>query len=134
MAGGADPVTPAMIGAEAAGTAANLVAQHGADPGAHAALLAAKADRSYLQEITLAAAAWSGQTAPYSLTLELAGVAADTLVELLPGAAVTAVQLDALQSANIQGGAQGNGSLTLLAFGEKPAADLPVRLVVRGDL
>ena len=132
--GGADPLTPSDIGAEAAGTGAALVTAHDGSTGAHAALFDGKADRSRVAAASLSAAGWTGDTAPYSLTVTLGAVTADCLVELLPGADITAAQLEALQSANIQGGDQRTARLTLLAYGEKPAMDLPVRFVIRGDL
>lgn len=133
-ASGADPLTPAAIGAEAAGTAAGLLETHDGDTGAHADLLAAKADRSTMASAYLSAAGWTGEAVPYSLEVRVTAITPDCLVELIPGAGITLAELTALQNANIQGGTQRVGRITLLAYGEKPEIDLPVRLVVRGDL
>ena len=131
---GADPIAPGDIGAEAAGTAAALLEQHDGAQSAHAALLSKKADRSVLAAMLLSAGGWTGDTVPYSMSLRLDPVTPDCLVELIPGGSITAKELTALQNANIQGGQQRIGRIDLLAYGEKPEIDLPVRLVIRGDL
>ena len=93
-----------------------------------------KSLKSTLVTATLTASEWSGSSAPYTMTVSVAGVTATSAVELLPGVSVTAAQLVALQSANIQGGTQSAGSIQLKAFGAKPSINLPVRFIVRGDL
>ena len=97
-------------------------------------ILAAKSDKSVLVTTTLPASGWTGTDAPYTQTVSVAGVTATSANEILPGAEITAEQLQALQEANIQDGGQAEGSLTLLAYGDKPTIDLPVRVIVRGDL
>lgn len=94
----------------------------------------AKAEKSSISTATLPASGWTGSDAPYSQTISVAAVTATSANELLPGASITADQLDALQSANIQDGGQAAGHITLLAYGDKPGIDLPVRVIVRGDL
>lgn len=96
--------------------------------------LAAKADKSTDTTATLLASGWTGDSAPYSYTLAVAGVTADSNQELLPALDITTEQLSALQAANIQDGGQAAGSITLKAFGEdKPTIDLPIRIILRGD-
>lgn len=90
--------------------------------------------KSTLVPATLTAAGWTGSAAPYSQSLSVAAVTATSANELLPGASITADQLAALQAANLQDGGQAAGSITLLAYGDKPTVDLPVRIIVRGDL
>ena len=89
---------------------------------------------SILATATLSAASWSGSDAPYSYTYNNSNIKASSPVELLPGASITAVQLEALQGANIIGGSQIAGSVTLLAYGDKPSTDIPVQFIIRGDL
>lgn len=85
-------------------------------------------------EATLLASGWTGDSAPYSYTLAVAGVTADSNQELLPALDITSAQLAALQAANIQDDGQAAGSITLKAFGEdKPTIDLPIRIILRGD-
>lgn len=97
-------------------------------------ILSDKSDKSALTATTLSASGWTGTDAPYTQTISVAGVTTTSANEILPGAEITADQLEALQTANIQDGGQAEGSLTLLAYGDKPDIDLPVRVIVRGDL
>ena len=90
--------------------------------------------KSSLVTATLTAAGWTGSAAPYSQTVPVAGVTATSANELLPGSGITAEQLKALQAANIQDGSQAAGSITVKAYGDKPTINLPVRIIVRGDL
>ncbi|WP_411677899.1 hypothetical protein [Caproicibacter sp.] len=89
---------------------------------------------SSITAATLSASGWAGSAAPYSQTISVSGVTATSANEILPGASVTADELEALQAANIQDGGQAAGSITLKAWGDKPTIDLPVRIIVRGDL
>ena len=82
---------------------------------------------------TLLAASWTGSSAPYTYTLAVNGVTANSNQELLPALTITSEQLTALQAANIQDGGQAVNSVTLTAFGDKPTIDLPIRVIVRGD-
>ncbi len=117
---GEDPVTPIAH--------ALRHASDGPDALAPADILAA--GRSSLATATLLAANWS--SAAY--TLAVSGVTAASAVEILPGAYITEAQLEALQEANIQDGGQSAGSITLNAFGDAPTIDIPIRIIVRGDL
>ena len=88
---------------------------------------------SYAMSATLLAASWTGTSAPYTYTLAVNGVTANSNQELLPALNITEEQLTALQAANIQDGGQAANSITLTAFGDKPTIDLPIRVIVRGD-
>jgi len=100
----------------------------GADAIAPQNILAAK--RSQLEAATLLAANWTGQ----SYTLAVPGISPASAVEVLPALSTTQEQLEALQAANLQDGGQTEGSMTLIAFGDVPVMDLPIRVIVRGDL
>lgn len=82
---------------------------------------------------TLLAASWTGSSVPYTYTLAVNGVTANSNQELLPALTITEEQLTALQAANIQDGGQAANSITLIAFGDKPTIDLPIRVIMRGD-
>ena len=82
---------------------------------------------------TLFASNWTGASAPYTYTLAVTGVTANSNQELLPALNITEEQLTALQAANIQDGGQAANSVTLTAFGDKPTINLPIRVIVRGD-
>jgi hypothetical protein len=90
--------------------------------------------KSNIVTATLTAAGWTGSAAPYSQTISVAGVTTTSVNEVFPGASFTASQLTALQSANLQDGGQAAGTITLLAYGDKPTIDIPVRVIVRGDM
>lgn len=82
---------------------------------------------------TLLASGWTGSEAPFVYTLAIAGVTATSYQELLPAVNVTAEQLKALQAANITDGGQAAGSMTLKAYGKKPAVDIPIRVIKEGE-
>lgn len=92
------------------------------------------AAKSTAVSITLAAANWAGTSAPYTQTLSIVGVTATSNQEFLPAQGITADQLTALQSANIVDGGQSAGSVTLKSYGDKPSIDIPLRVIVRGDM
>ena len=125
------PAEPEDVGAAAAVHGARH-ASAGADPVTPAAIGAART--STTRTATLYASAWTGTEAPYTYALAVAGVTATDAVEVLPGLNITAVKLQIMQEANLQDGGQAAGSITLKAYGEKPVQDLPVRVIVRGDL
>ena len=103
--GGSDPITPASIGA---------------------------APISTTTEATLAAASWSGDSAPYTYTLTVNGVTDTSTQEIVFATSINLEQLTAGQNANIQDGGQSANTIVLKAWGEKPTVDLPIRVIMRG--
>jgi hypothetical protein len=97
-------------------------------------LISTKAAKSSIVNATLLAASWTGASAPYSYTLVVAGVTATSVQELLPTTTNTEAEIKALQAANITDGGQAAGSITLKAWGTKPTIDLPIRIILRGDM
>ena len=89
-----------------------------------------KADKSSVVSATLSADGWSNGA--YSLAIN--GVTATSNQEVLPGLDITSEQLTALQGANIQDGGQAMNTITLKAFGDIPTIDIPIRVIVRGDM
>ena len=83
--------------------------------------------------VTLNASSWTGSAAPYSITVTVNGVTANSYQTIKPTTTVTATQLEALQKANIQDGGQAANSITLKAFGEKPTINLPVEVILWGE-
>lgn len=123
------PVVPVVEGN--VGAPLTHVARHasnGADALTPAAILAA--GKSVLHEASLLAAGWVDT----AYTLVLSGVQSTSAVEILPALITTEDQLEALQKANLQDGGQAEGTITLHAFGNVPVIDLPIRVIVRGDL
>ena len=86
--------------------------------------------RSVFSTHTLVASSWTDKT--YALNVE--GVTDTSVQEILPDVYITPEQLEALQGANIVDGGQLTGVLVLKAFGDVPTIDIPIRVVLRGDL
>lgn len=84
--------------------------------------------------VTLLASGWdtSGDWPKY--TLALAGITADSNQEYLPPVNPTTEVVEALQAALFQDGGQAAGVAYILAYGEVPNIDLPIRVILRGVL
>lgn len=84
--------------------------------------------------VTLLASAWdtSGDWPKY--TLALAGITADSNQEYLPPVNPSTEVVEALQAALFQDGGQAAGVAYILAYGEVPTIDLPIRVILRGVL
>ncbi|MCM1218137.1 MAG: hypothetical protein NC548_26930 [Lachnospiraceae bacterium] len=74
---------------------------------------------------------WAGAEAPYSQTVTVRGVAANSIVDIDVVGSVTAEQLDAFINAKIVDGGQAANSITLKAFGDRPEIEIPIKIVVR---
>lgn len=87
--------------------------------------------KSIKENLTLSASSWNDNVFVYSnsnITSE------NTVVELYPQQGITTEQLEILQAANIIGGTQEFGSIEFLAIGDVPTIDIPVTIIIRGDL
>lgn len=93
-----------------------------------------KANKSTIQSKTLAASSWTGASAPFLYSLSVPGVTMTSIQELSPTIAITQAQLDALQKANIQDAGQSIDTINLKAWGIKPTIDIPVNVLLRGDI
>lgn len=94
----------------------------------------AKAAKSTLTTKTLSQTGWTGDEPPYTYSLSVSGVTTTSVQEILPTTTATEEQIIALQAANMQDGGQSVGKITIKAWGDKPEIDLPVRIIIRGDL
>nr|DAN97693.1 MAG TPA: tail fiber protein [Caudoviricetes sp.] len=90
-----------------------------------------KADRTTQHPVILLATNWTGESAPYTYTIELEEITADNTITLVPAEDITAEQYTALQSAQIEDAEQTAGTIILQAQ-HKPAIDIPI-LVLIGD-
>lgn len=88
------------------------------------------AKKSLLVTGTLESQSW----ADGAYTVYINDITSSSAVEVLPGLGISEEALEALQSANLQDGGQNAGSITLLACGEVPQLDIPIRIIIRGDL
>lgn len=97
-------------------------------------LVSTKSDKSTIQNKTLSSASWVGSVSPYTYTLSVTGITATSVQEILPTTDITEEELTALLGATLQDGGQSAGSITLKAWGEKPTIDIPIRVILRGDM
>lgn len=96
--------------------------------------VADKVTRSTILSLTLPSAGWSGSAAPYGNTISVPGATEDNIIEVTVPNNVTANQVAAYQAAQFCGGVQATDSITLHAWGEIPSIDLPIIIIVRGDI
>ena len=90
---------------------------------------------SKIQNITLNSSSWSGSSAPYSYTVSNADITSTSkVVEIMPANGATNAQLEAYLEAGLCGGTTGIGTITIKAFGKKPATNIPITIVVRGEI
>lgn len=90
------------------------------------------ADAEHVYDVTIPLSAWTNKRC----TIAVEGVTERSVVEIIAPLSdyMTDKQLEALQAANIQDGGQTDGSITLVARGDQPEIDLPIRVIVRGAL
>lgn len=91
-----------------------------------------KAEKSITYDKTILAASWSGESEPYLNVIECEEITANNNIEVVPGILST-TQWESMSDASIVGGTQENGKITLMAYGNKPEIDLPIKIIVRGD-
>lgn len=88
------------------------------------------ATMSTKSDAVLHADAWN--ETEYVLSVDNAKATSAIEIDKAPN--ITVEQLEALQGANIVGVSQTAGSITLKAFGDVPEIDIPIIVIVRGDL
>lgn len=76
---------------------------------------------------------WTGSEAPYTQTLSVLGVAADSVVDIFLSSDATASQVAEYGKLNLQDGGQSAKSITLKAFGTKNTATIPIKIIIRGE-
>lgn len=89
--------------------------------------------KSIKKEAILETANWQGEAVPYSYTLSLPEATEENIIEIIPASNITIEEYEAMIETSIVGGHQSIGSITLLAYGDKPIIDLPIVILVRGD-
>lgn len=81
-------------------------------------------------DLTILSTTW-GDT----VTIADEHITATKNVVMIPGSTITSEQLNALQKANCQDcGIQSNGSITFKVFGTVPTIDIPVKLIIGGNM
>ena len=76
---------------------------------------------------------WTGSEAPYTQTLSVLGVTADSVVDIFLPSDATASQVAEYGKLNLQDGGQSAKSITLKAFGTKNTATIPIKIIIRGE-
>lgn len=76
---------------------------------------------------------WTGSEAPYTQTLNVLGVTADSVVDIFLSSDATASQVAEYEKLNLQDGGQSAKSITLKAFGTKNTATIPIKIIIRGE-
>ena len=85
--------------------------------------------KSTTKSFTLSASSWRSG----SYTISDALITATSNQEVLPATNITADQYDALASAKIVDGGQSAGKMILKSLGVVPSADIPIRVIFRGE-
>lgn len=91
-----------------------------------------KADKSKTYQMTMSAASWTGDAAPYSIELSVTGVTDTSNVDIIPQAS-TEEQIDAWLGLSYMLGSQAEEKVTIQSWGDKPTVDIPITVIVRGD-
>lgn len=93
-----------------------------------------KANKSVTVAATLTAAGWTGAETPYTQTVAAQGVTADARQTIIvaEGESITTQQYAEAARAKLWATAKGANTVTVTAFGEKPAVDLPVTVTILG--
>lgn len=89
-----------------------------------------KAAHSRAIQITLTAAGWSGDAAPFSQQVTVADLAADANGSIAISSEATAEQRAAVRNAQISIASQAEGTLTLNCDGTKPTVDIPTVVII----
>ncbi|MBC5735069.1 hypothetical protein [Lawsonibacter hominis] len=84
-------------------------------------------------QATLQASAWAGTEAPYTQTVAVTGLVAALDCAIRPSKTATAAQRAAYRSALACITGQADGAITVTADGTKPAADIPIEVILSCD-
>lgn len=114
--------------AQTAADSAQDTADTAAEAAAEASALAAEKAKVSTDSFSVPASAWSS-TAPYTATVacEIATESNTLIVGI--GGSITAAQKNAISMADIVCTGQGDGTITLTAFGTKPLIAIPVNVM-----
>lgn len=96
--------------------------------------LAGKANKSDVLSLTLTTSNWVGSAAPYTYVLAVTGATSSNLIETITPGTITDEQLISYEVAQIKKITQATDTITLYAYGTKPIIDLPITVIVRGDI
>lgn len=94
-----------------------------------------KSNKSTKHKVVLSKDSWTGAEAPYNYEISISGMDENKNWEVTNSVdpIMTVEELDAFSNARIIAGTQSVGKINLIAYGEKPAIDINILVVVRGD-
>ena len=97
-------------------------------------LEASKAEKSQSLSAALPASGWSGESAPYTQTVQVAGVTADTnaLLDFAHAEDADTEKARARAWSRIAYFEEGAGTITATCLGSKPETDLTLRIILLG--
>lgn len=91
-------------------------------------------DKSSIKTTATIGTSWSGSSAPYTQSITVTGVTANSVVEISLPTNATAAQVEAYNNLVLQDGGQTTNSITLRAFGIKNSITIPINVIIRRDL
>lgn len=87
-------------------------------------------DAKYVITTAVIGTTWTGTAAPYTQTIPLSCVRANSIVEISLPATATVEEVKAFQRLNLQDGGQTAGAFTVRSFGTKNSIDIPINVVI----
>lgn len=94
--------------------------------------LASKANNSKVHTVTLMAIDWAGSQEPYTQTVEISEMTAESTAIVGLSNTATQSQREVCRNAMLMATEQSSGSLTIIADGKKPNVDIPITVVIVG--
>lgn len=86
-------------------------------------------------DVTLNSGSWSGSSAPYTYTINNSSITdANEAVEIAPNNSASTDQLLAYMNSGLCGGTISAGKIVLKAFGKKPSINIPIVMIIRGEI
>lgn len=98
---------------------------------AHTTDIEGKANKAIVTSSTITATGWTGDAAPYSQSITVSGVLADSIVEVSPSSAATSDNVNEFSALQLSDGGQSTNTITLKANGVKNTTDIPINIIVR---
>ena len=98
------------------------------------AILDEKTSKSTVSNVIVTGSGWNGDDIPYTQTVSVVGVTQSNMVEVTIPSSITTEQLTELVSAQINKVDQSTGAITLHSYGTKPSINIPITVVIRGDI
>lgn len=92
------------------------------------------AKKSKKIDTILTSTSWAGEGTPYIYNLTVDGVTETNVVEITTKEDLSAEQVECFIDSTITAAGQGMNTVTLKAWANKPSIDLPITVIVRGDL